>query len=127
MGQEQDGGALFRDQALLDPDGMLRISPVLVVGILEFVVSLPTRCSVVAEGILTPAVQVVVAGIGMEGHDSAVGVLHADGTPMGVAPRIIVLEIDDDVAEDLVPQARFRIVIVDQSAFDPVIRLETVR
>ncbi len=46
---------------------------------------------------------------------------------MGVAPRIIVLEIDDDVAEDLVPQARFRIVIVDQSAVDPVIRLEAVR
>ena len=45
---------------------------------------------------------------------------------MGVAPRMVVLEIDDDVAEDLVPQACFRVVIVDQSTVDPVIRLQTV-
>ena len=118
MGQEQDGGSLLGDQALLDPDGPLPLRVVPVVGVWELVVPLPGPAAVRALGVFGPAVQVVVGGVGVEGHDPAVGVFHADGPAVGAASRSVVLEIGDDVPEDVIAQFRGGVVVVDPRPVD---------
>ena len=120
VGKEQDDGAPLRDQALLDPDGVLLVSGVGLEGVREFVVPAPGLAPVPAEGVLAPAVQVVVAGVGIERHDVAVGIFHADRSPVGAPVGRIVLEIGDDISEDVIAHLGGRIVIVDHGAVDGV-------
>ena len=60
----------------------------------------------------------MVAGVGIERHDVAVGVFQADRPSVGTSPGRIVLEIRNDVAEDVIAQLGGRVVIVDHGAVD---------
>ena len=60
----------------------------------------------------------MVAGVGIERRDVAIGVFHAHRAPMGATPRSIVLEVGNDGTEDVIPELGRRVVVVDHGAID---------